>query len=836
MATRLVDSHVVNQVTCFQRSRKRLLVLVSVALVSSVAMYLQVAKTEISFLEMTSGSEYKSIATGDRSHRSVSLAEAERQRLLNTTTDTKFSSYKEQKGKNKQTEYDENKTYPYLQEGLYTRVTPLYKLLKGPGSPHKDAPDFFPFGEEPIAVCEIHNLGSWPISSFPHVMQQLFKCFSWWQAGINEPKQKVLIVPKDPQSTFINDFLGILKEQFHVAVTNQTNQQNISVHGEIFGLADAKPYEMHNPQDATILREGIWEHYNIPANSRAGCPVEPSGVATPVIGFFNRQPSGGRHCNNSKAIFAALEQHDFGTTEPLKIHYLESFDTMSFQEQVANMAQVDILIGPHGAQLVSAAFLPTCGGMLELFPKGFYAPIIFGSLARSTGHYYYSLYTGNNQTPEITSYMMTPDNQKQARAFDINADPLAAAQAVSKLTARWQACCRLQPFGGQTLTSVQVGGNPSDGGELKQAPKELTHSPKMPPRKSPTNVAAEIAENRALNVEEGLYKRRTPLEKLFKAVEAPDRFPFEEEPDAVCNFQQKGFWTHFPHAMQQLLRCFSWWQAGLNVAKNHVLIIWNFPPSDFIKDYLQMLQAQFNITLDRKAAHQNISVYGDAPDFPAYEMHDPHDATILREGMWDYYNISSDSRAGCPLNKASNVAPVIGFLNRQPNGGRHCNNSQAVISALEQHDFGTDHSPKIHYLESFDGLSFKEQVTFMAQIDILIGPHGAQFTSAAFLPSCGGVLELFPKGYYVPNFFGTLTRSTGHYYYSLYTGANRSEEMSRYMRFLDGRNKARGFNVTADPESVVQAVSKLLARWQNCCLSGPHPFHNNSSMDKLVSF
>ncbi|CAB9519430.1 expressed unknown protein [Seminavis robusta] len=777
---------------CFHRFRKRLVVLVLVTLVSSVAVYLRVSKLEISFLEMA----------GSSSHRSVSLTEAERQRLLNTTTDTKFSSYKEQKGKNKQRDYDENKTYPYLQEGLYTRVTPLYKLLKGPGSPHKDSPDSFPFGEEPNAVCEIRNMGPWPISSFPHVMQQLFKCFSWWQAGINEPKQKVLIVPKDPQSTFINDFLGILKEQFHVAVTNQTNQQNISVHGEIFGLADAKPYEMHNPQDATILREGIWEHYNIPANSRAG---------------------GGRHCNNSKAIFAALEQHDFDTTEPLKIHYSESFDTMSFQEQVANMAQVDILIGPHGAQLVSAAFLPTCGGMLELFPKGFYAPNFFGSLARSTGHYYYSLYTGDNQTQETASFMITRNNQKQARAFDINADPQAVVQAVVKLTSRFQACCELgweSSDNEQVMATVQKDGDSHGVGEFKQDPNELTPAPTdlatastIPPTVAPASTTA--LANSTLNVEEGLYERRTPLEKLFKAVEAPDRFPFEEEPDAVCNFQQKGVWTHFPHAMQQLIRCFSWWQAELNVAKNHVLIIWNFPPSDFIKDYLTILQAQFNVTLDRKAAHQNISVYGEAPGTPdvhspAYEMHDPHDATILREGMWDYYNISSDSRAGCPLNKASNVAPVIGFLNRQPNGGRHCNNSQAVISALEQHDFGTDHSPKIHYLESFDGLSFQEQVTFMSQIDILIGPHGAQLTSAGLLPTCGGVLELFPKGYHVPHFFGTLTRSTGHYYYSLYTGDNKAAETQFYMRNLRRRDEARRFNVTADPESVVRAVSELL--------------------------
>jgi hypothetical protein len=115
----------------------------------------------------------------------------------------------------------------------------------------------------------------------------------------------------------------------------------------------------------------------------------------------------------------------------------------------------------------------------------------------------------------------------------------------------------------------------------------------------------------------------------------------------------------------------------------------------------------------------------------------------------------------------------------------------------------------------------------MSNIDILIGPHGAQLTNIAFMPQCGGILEIFGKGYYIPHYYGSLARSTGHYYYNVYTGTSIVKETNYYMRGKH-RYEARRFNMTVDDlPGVVTTVEALIERWQKCCERGARPFNVN---------
>lgn len=133
----------------------------------------------------------------------------------------------------------------------------------------------------------------------------------------------------------------------------------------------------------------------------------------------------------------------------------------------------------------------------------------------------------------------------------------------------------------------------------------------------------------------------------------------------------------------------------------------------------------------------------------------------------------------------------------------------------------TNSTNVVRYMDSFDDQTFLEQVAYLSSIDILIAPHGAQLTGLAFLTHCGGVLEVFPKGYYVPHFYGSLARSSGHTYYSLYTGSvrNRTAELQDYMSRLERRDETRRFNITAEPTLVVEAVRELAIQWQRCRVS-----------------
>ncbi|OEU11864.1 hypothetical protein FRACYDRAFT_244984 [Fragilariopsis cylindrus CCMP1102] len=258
---------------------------------------------------------------------------------------------------------------------------------------------------------------------------------------------------------------------------------------------------------------------------------------------------------------------------------------------------------------------------------------------------------------------------------------------------------------------------------------------------------------------------------------------------------------------------------------------------------------------------------------PAYTMHHPNDAKMMRQIIFDYYNITTARGENvnisnninnnnnttmltevelCRLNKepseqdqeqqehirtsTKRIIPVIGFLNRKRSSGRYVTNHVSIVTALEEEFYNTsanaNNKANVQYLSNFDGLSFVDQISYMNTIDILIGPHGAQLTSIPFLPECSGILELFPIGYYIPTFFGSLSRSTGHYHISYYTGSTtnnnstnnnrvrrvriRNEEIRLGHQTLQTRKVSRRKTIIADPDIIIHGVKKLISYWQSC--------------------
>ena len=383
--------------------------------------------------------------------------------------------------------------------------------------------------------------------------------------------------------------------------------------------------------------------------------------------------------------------------------------------------------------------------------------------------------------------------------------------------------------------------------------------------------------------------RCTPLSEIFTFPDVIDNHT------AVCEFQKHRGpdFKHFPHTMQQLYPCFSWWNNARNQNKSNVLIM-KVPKTlrrEFVNGFMTALLANntssFDLSVDKKKeykklnssvhvgnhidTYQHLRDYGNKPR--AYRMHHPNDAKVMRQIILDYYNITAsvvdnnnhfnhnnNNLAIIPtaadevecLNKRKLTKqqqqqqqhntkeirmPVIGFLNRHISSGRYVTNYASIIKALEEELYPNNNknssevtattttttSAGVHYLSSFDGLSFQEQIAFMHKIDILIGPHGAQLTSVPFIPECGGILELFAPGHYIPDFFGSLSRATGHYHIAYYTGdiTNRVEEVLVGSQKLPARTQSRSNNITnADPNVIIHGVKKLISNWQTChCLT-----------------
>ncbi|KAG7351697.1 DUF563 domain containing protein [Nitzschia inconspicua] len=420
--------------------------------------------------------------------------------------------------------FQQNSTFPYFQESLYPRYTPLEKIFRptvtnanaGQSSKTNNSNNnnstiilSHLLDHQSMAVCNFRQRGM----HFPHFFQEFLRCVSWWRATSHmhnedyyylgsHPNQQqrspqqtpaaVLIFPTDTnrrigRSDWANGLLAIMESQppFHLQIDRNGTYRNISVFGQVPAVHDMynryvkattttististlkttmsnhkrqqrrsayqpgdvipPAFETAHPNDAMELQHAVWKGLHLSRTARGGCPIGHLSHKTfPIIGFLNRRPNNGRHVMNHRGMEVAL-RHAFERPN-FRFVYQESFDSFSFSEQVAYMANLDIVLGPHGAQLTNAAFLPRCGGMLEFFPQGYWAPHYFGTMARTTGHYHFGIYAGDRRTMEqdvLYAMTNTLQTQDEARARNISIDDVQeVVDATMALVQRWYDCC-----------------------------------------------------------------------------------------------------------------------------------------------------------------------------------------------------------------------------------------------------------------------------------------------------------------------------------------------------------------------------------------------------------
>jgi hypothetical protein len=159
--------------------------------------------------------------------------------------------------------------------------------------------------------------------------------------------------------------------------------------------------------------------------------------------------------------------------------------------------------------------------------------------------------------------------------------------------------------------------------------------------------------------------------------------------------------------------------------------------------------------------------------------------------------------------------PRVGILNRRGSVGRSVSNADHLIQILSD-TVTKNGSASVSPIEYFEQKTFLEQVQFFGSIDILISPHGAQLTGIPFLANkpCTQLLELFPKAYALPNFFGSLARNSGVGYSYLYLSENPPE--GEQAESLQERIRARAQSLCPSPTLITTIVQELITDWHSC--------------------
>jgi hypothetical protein len=280
---------------------------------------------------------------------------------------------------------------------------------------------------------------------------------------------------------------------------------------------------------------------------------------------------------------------------------------------------------------------------------------------------------------------------------------------------------------------------------------------------------------------------------------------------AVCEFVAKGNSMHFAHTMQQLYGCYSFWQTNQN--RPPVLLM----PSKSVQTKLEknaFLKGFFRLLKD--------SVFG-LDIIPKNLFSEKYNTTS--NGIRTAIDVSggyilthakelSNLLTGDESNQSTpflcKSSPRIGVLNRRKAVGRSIVNTQKLVQVMS-----TENGYNVS-VEYFEDKSFQEQVDFFSSVDILLAPHGAQLTGLAFLQStCSQLLELFPKGYAIPSFYGSLATNAGIGYSHLYLSDRPWQ--TEQAESLSQRIQARAADLCPSPDEVSASIRSLVQAWEECC-------------------
>ena len=639
------------------------------------------------------------------------------------------------------------------------------------------------------AVCKFRKFGrDW--FALPEFMQQLTRCLAFWHRLVpSTARQAVFFVgpPIPADRPRVSQMLEVLRDALNITVilNNQTWLPSVQQRPDYIlarSLFHGVPLEEHPFQGYAFADSSQVDEIRQTVFSRFQIPLE-RNEDQPVVVILDSPRLG-----NVQYLRVGLQN----LLSPQTVTILELSRLSSVMEIIHALSKVDILVAPHGFDthdiLSQLLWMPPCGGLVEVFPPYYFVPHVHGSMAAVMEDFSYaSIYTGINVTDEwyqgaLVNAVLLQKARKAVSCPEIT----ILAETVRNMTRQWHACRQRRA----------------------KSQRSVSASPTEP---FPLSTVSGCLSMGNPQLEMSNYPSEIQLQDLVHIVSDPS-----EQAAGVCVFVARGFWSHFPHAMQQLYRCFSFWQMYPHL-KPYLVFEGYIPESyDFVWSVRQDILGQmFGVEeLQNRSDIPANSLLVEPHVYQAWDDH-PHQgirfgnlkhSELWRRTVQNHWNLTT---TGCKSGKPS---PVIAILDRQPQFQRRIINLDSLVKSLSTL---TDKPVQVHY---FENASFREQVEIMSNVDILISGHGAQLTSIHYMPPCGGVLEFFSPGYYIPHFFGPLAATSGLHHGFVYTGANRTAEWDETsIHMLELRKAARSLDICVPLSVTLESVKEMIVKWKECC-------------------
>lgn len=348
--------------------------------------------------------------------------------------------------------------------------------------------------------------------------------------------------------------------------------------------------------------------------------------------------------------------------------------------------------------------------------------------------------------------------------------------------------------------------------------------------------------------------------------QSPDAILSDGTVELICRYEPVQ--AHFPHAMQTIYKCWSWWYfRSQDLARQNTTIQWKVStdvpcllnghrnysscptPSPFKEGIWTMLHDHLNVAfVDTNYTQEKLGAESNAGGPYLEEVSVSTKARLSKHEKWFMEGETAEkikpkegpvrTKAPGALRQATleHLFPTktleqptiervrVGILNRKETRVLLLDEPalRAIFQALEERITlkNTNENrtvlPNIlfEYVPGFENWSFEDQVSFFARTDILVSVHGAQLTGLPFQVPCGGLLEIFPKSYWLPGFFGSLALDSGLDYAYLYQsqGDPETETQAILQGSFNNRMRQRRKAVCVDHQLLMEAILELVDR------------------------
>jgi len=331
-------------------------------------------------------------------------------------------------------------------------------------------------GQVKTAACGIGNT-AW-LAHFPHLMQNLYPCWSLWQHFpdaehvffLGDTMDKNMINGSVLGATTLKlfeaeniSFITMPKKPYIEEFKDRPNEL-LFVGGKIvsshWDVVEAGGYRAPHKDDMSDFRTHVLNLFGLDRYVNQVCGMTSQSdahEASPKLLRTNGKADTGDGSNaptrrppriviaNRFKTRKLLGAHNISVLlqEELNLPYTPPIffiEHLPAEQQLELFSNIDILLTPHGAMLTNIPFMPRCSSVIEVIPRAYPLGRYFGTLAAISGVNHSYVYLGEDLVADTVGWR-TRKLQARARSFPLCAPVHALIEAVKIQVDQWHQCC-----------------------------------------------------------------------------------------------------------------------------------------------------------------------------------------------------------------------------------------------------------------------------------------------------------------------------------------------------------------------------------------------------------